>query len=78
MTALVDDVRRLQRTLIGEFHTSPDLFDEIARMEALLAETYRDRFLYEVLQNSDDAGSRAVRIDAGTTGTLVWETMAGR
>ncbi|GAA0926806.1 DUF3883 domain-containing protein [Pseudonocardia zijingensis] len=66
-------VRELQSKLVAEFHTSPDLFEEIARIEALLAETYRDRFLYELLQNSDDAGSTEVRVDHSSATSLTWE-----
>lgn len=34
-------------------------------MEGLLAETYRNRVAYELLQNSDDAGSSAVEVIVG-------------
>ncbi|WP_328534775.1 DUF3883 domain-containing protein [Micromonospora zamorensis] len=62
----------LQETLVRENAQAPGLFGEIARMEGLLAETYRDRVHYELLQNSDDAGSRTVEITHRADGSFVW------
>ncbi|WP_067891763.1 sacsin N-terminal ATP-binding-like domain-containing protein [Nocardia vaccinii] len=60
--ATVDKIKALQRVLLEEYKQAPGLFGEIARMEGLLAETYRNRVAYELLQNSDDADSSAVEI----------------
>ncbi|MFI7492793.1 DUF3883 domain-containing protein [Micromonospora echinaurantiaca] len=62
----------LQETLVRENAQAPGLFGEIARMEGLLAETYRDRVPYELLQNSDDAGSHTVEITHRADGSFVW------
>lgn len=59
---IAEHIQRLQETLIREHSQAPGLFGEIARMEKLLAETYRSRVFYELLQNSDDAGSRTIEI----------------
>ena len=42
-----------------------------ANSMSTLAAVARDRFFDELLQKSDNAGSRAVRIDAGTSEALV-------
>ncbi|MFF0836711.1 MULTISPECIES: sacsin N-terminal ATP-binding-like domain-containing protein [unclassified Streptomyces] len=56
-------VAALRDVLVREHVQAPGLFREIARMEELLADTYRDRVPYELLQNSDDAGSQSVLIE---------------
>lgn len=66
------DLGALQRQLAAEFNQAPGLFGEIARMEGLLADTYRDRVSYELLQNSDDAGSRLVEITRLSAGRYRW------
>ena len=53
-------VKALQEQLISEYHSAPDMFRELASMETLLADTYRNRAQYELLQNSDDAGASRV------------------
>lgn len=62
-THLLEGVRALRTQLILEHSQAPGLFREMAQVEKLLAETYRSRVLYELLQNSDDAGSTSVRIE---------------
>lgn len=47
------------------------MFRELAHIESLLAETYRDRVAYELLQNSDDANSRTVTIRV-SPGSVRW------
>ncbi|KSZ58796.1 hypothetical protein Z045_09130 [Rhodococcus pyridinivorans KG-16] len=65
-------LHQLQDTLIDEHLQAPGLFREIARMEGLLAETYRNRVPYELLQNSDDAGSSTVTVVESPDGTFSW------
>ena len=48
------------------------MFTELAHIEGLLAETYRDRIQYEMLQNSDDAGATAVEVTVGSDGSVTW------
>ena len=63
----------LQTVLVNEYAQSKGMFAELARIETLLAETYRNRVQYELLQNSDDAGSTAVAITIHDSGTVIWE-----
>ncbi|WP_426569998.1 sacsin N-terminal ATP-binding-like domain-containing protein [Streptomyces canus] len=72
MTGLVAAVTGLRNTLVHEHVQAPGLFREIARMEELLADTYRDRVPYELLQNSDDAGSRFVLVEDLGEGRFRW------
>lgn len=72
MSALIQQVENLRQQLIREHAQAPGLFREMANVESLLAETYRARVLYELLQNSDDAGSTVVDVDLRTPGKLVW------
>ncbi|GAA1569859.1 hypothetical protein GCM10009827_109570 [Dactylosporangium maewongense] len=72
MSTLVDAVQQLRTQLLREHEQAPGLFGEIARIEALLAETYRNRVLYEFLQNSDDAGATVVTVDLRLPGTVHW------
>ena len=62
----------LQSTLVREYAQSRGMFTELAHIEALLAETYRDRIQYELLQNSDDAGATEVDVTVGSDGSVVW------
>jgi hypothetical protein len=70
MSELAQHLTSLQGRLVDEHRQAPGLFGEIARMEDLLAETYRNRVPYELLQNSDDAGSTVVTITE--LGDKVW------
>mgnify|MGYP001372983600 CR=1 FL=1 len=72
MNPLVGAARALRDQLIQEHTLAPGLFHEMARIEALLAETYRTRVLYELLQNSDDAGSTTVVVDMSDSRRLTW------
>ncbi|MFC6881543.1 MULTISPECIES: DUF3883 domain-containing protein [Actinomadura] len=72
MPGLARHLQTLQTTLVREYTQAPGLFGEIARMEALLADTYRDRVPYELLQNSDDAGSRVVEVEDLGDGRFGW------
>ena len=72
MSALAQQVEGLRDQLVREHVQAPGLFREMANVETLLAETYRARVLYELLQNSDDAGSTTVDIDLNEPGRLVW------
>lgn len=72
MSDLVKAVRDLQSLLTVEYSMSPGMFQEIARLESLLAETYRNRVQYELLQNSDDAQSTSVQIRQGRDGSVIW------
>lgn len=72
MNTLADQVGGLRDQLVKEHAQAPGLFREMANVETLLAETYRARVLYELLQNSDDAGSTTVDIDLTEPGRLVW------
>ncbi|MEU5400270.1 DUF3883 domain-containing protein [Streptomyces sp. NPDC005963] len=72
MSELLSRLTALQAALVREHTQAPGLFGEIARMEGLLAETYRNRVPYELLQNSDDAGSGTVRIEALGGGRFRW------
>ncbi|WP_447925557.1 sacsin N-terminal ATP-binding-like domain-containing protein [Georgenia muralis] len=57
---------------MAEHSQAPGMFGEVARMEAMLADTYRNRVQYELLQNSDDAGARTVAIETTTPGQFSW------
>lgn len=72
MSELVKAVQELQSLLTAEYSMSPGMFQEIARMESLLAETYRNRVQYELLQNSDDAQSTLVHILQEKDGSVTW------
>jgi Domain of unknown function (DUF3883) len=48
------------------------MFTELAHIETLLAETYRDRVQYELLQNSDDAGATHVTATLASDGSVRW------
>jgi len=72
MSALAQHLAALQLQLIDEHKQAPGLFGEIARMESLLADTYRNRVPYELLQNSDDAGSTNVIITGRGEGIWSW------
>lgn len=72
MSELVERVGELRELLAREHTQAPGLFGEMARMEGLLADTYRNRVLYELLQNSDDAGARSVEFDAAGTDRFRW------
>lgn len=63
MIGPMEAVAALRDVLVREHVQAPGLFREIARMEELLADTYRDRVPYELLQNSDDAGSQSVLVE---------------
>lgn len=65
-------LEELQSTLVGEFAQSRGMFTELAHIETLLAETYRDRIQYELLQNSDDAGATEVDVTVNADGSVVW------
>lgn len=69
---LAEEVSALQDCLLREYGFSPGMFAEVARMEGLLAETYRDRIQYELLQNSDDAGSHTVVVQVASDGVVTW------
>ena len=72
MSELVERVGALQDLLTREHTQAPGLFGEMARMEGLLADTYRNRVLYELLQNSDDAGACSVEVDVSGVDRLRW------
>src|ERR1700761_9243708 len=72
MSELAQHLAALQVRLIDEHRQAPGLFGEIARMEELLADTYRNRVPYELLQNSDDAGSNTVTITGLGDGVWSW------
>lgn len=72
MSVLIEHLAALQAQLIDEHKQAPGLFGEIARMEDLLADTYRNRVPYELLQNSDDAGSTIVTITQFDNSTWSW------
>jgi hypothetical protein len=72
VTDLVAAVAALRDVLVREHAQAPGLFREIARMEELLADTYRDRVPYELLQNSDDAGSQSVFVEDIGGGRFRW------
>ncbi len=72
MNQVVVAARALRDQLIQEHALAPGLFHEMARIESLLAETYRTRVLYELLQNSDDAGSTTVVADMSAPTRLAW------
>jgi hypothetical protein len=76
MTDLAQHLQTLQATLVREHAQAPGLFGEIARMEGLLADTYRDRVPYELLQNSDDAASRVVEVEDLGDGRFRWRRTA--
>jgi hypothetical protein len=69
---LTQHLAALQARLVDEHRQAPGLFGEIARMEDLLADTYRNRVPYELLQNSDDAESTIVTITALRDRTWSW------
>ncbi|QQB63212.1 DUF3883 domain-containing protein [Kytococcus sedentarius] len=71
MSRLIGEVLQLRAQLIREHTQAPGLFREMAHVENLLAETYRARVLYELLQNSDDAGAAHVRVSI-TDERLAW------
>ncbi|UQX11408.1 sacsin N-terminal ATP-binding-like domain-containing protein [Candidatus Mycobacterium methanotrophicum] len=72
MSELTQHLAALQARLVDEHKQAPGLFGEIARMEDLLADTYRNRVPYELLQNSDDAGSTIVTITGLGDKTWSW------
>lgn len=72
MNELTQHLAALQARLVDEHKQAPGLFGEIARMEDLLADTYRNRVPYELLQNSDDAGSTIVTITEFGDRTWCW------
>ncbi|MGW6979115.1 sacsin N-terminal ATP-binding-like domain-containing protein [Streptomyces sp. NPDC054932] len=72
MSDLARHLLALQDTLVREHAQAPGLFGEIARMEDLLADTYRNRVPYELLQNSDDAGSVNVVVEDLGDGRYTW------
>ncbi|WP_406387264.1 sacsin N-terminal ATP-binding-like domain-containing protein [Streptomyces sp. NBC_00887] len=72
MSDLARHLLALQDTLVREHAQAPGLFGEIARMEDLLADTYRNRVPYELLQNSDDADSTAVIVETLGDGRFSW------
>ena len=72
MSELTQRLAALQARLVDEHKQAPGLFGEIARMEDLLADTYRNRVAYELLQNSDDAGSTTVTITKLSDRTWSW------
>ena len=69
---LENSLEELQRVLVAEYSQSRGMFTELAHIESLLAETYRERVQYELLQNSDDAGATAVNITIGPDGAVEW------
>lgn len=69
---LLESLEALQSTLVAEFSQSRGMFTELAHIETLLAETYRDRVQYELLQNSDDAGATCVAVSVGSEGSVSW------
>jgi hypothetical protein len=68
----LDTLAALQVNLIGEFSQARGMFIELAHIETLLAETYRDRVQYELLQNSDDAGAGHVSVFVASDGSVSW------
>ncbi|GAA4824254.1 sacsin N-terminal ATP-binding-like domain-containing protein [Tomitella cavernea] len=70
MIEMIHHLSALQAQMVDEHRQAPGLFGEIARMEDLLADTYRNRVPYELLQNSDDAGSTIITITG--LGGSVW------
>jgi hypothetical protein len=69
---LQEFLQHLQGVLINEYSQSKGMFGELARMETNLADTYRNRIQYELLQNSDDAASTEVHITISSDGKVVW------
>ena len=69
---LLRSLEALQSTLAAEFSQSRGMFTELAHIETLLAETYRDRVQYELLQNSDDAGASHVTVTVAADGSVRW------
>jgi hypothetical protein len=69
---LLESLEALQSTLVAEFSQSRGMFTELAHIETLLAETYRDRVQYELLQNSDDAGADRVNVSVASDGSVRW------
>lgn len=69
---LLHALEQLQSTLASEYAQSRGMFTELAHIEGLLAETYRDRVQYEMLQNSDDAGATVVDVTVGSDGSVTW------
>ncbi|MFE3105166.1 sacsin N-terminal ATP-binding-like domain-containing protein [Nocardia tengchongensis] len=72
MSELAQHLAALQTRLVNEHKQAPGLFGEIARMEDLLADTYRNRVPYELLQNSDDAESTTITVTGLEDGTWSW------
>ena len=72
LAMLLRAVEQLQSTLAREHGQSRGMFTELAHIEGLLAETYRDRIQYEMLQNSDDAGATVVDVTVGSDGSVTW------
>lgn len=69
---LLQHLATLQAMLVNEYSQSRGMFMELAHIEALLAETYRDRIQYELLQNSDDAGATDVDVTIRPDGSVAW------
>lgn len=65
--------KKLSMDLATEYAQAPGLFKEIANIESMLAETYRNRVQYELLQNSDDAGATKVAVSYDGMTSFTWE-----
>lgn len=69
---LLNALDQLHSALISEYGQSRGMFTELAQIEGLLAETYRDRVQYEMLQNSDDAEASVIDVTVDSDGCVSW------
>lgn len=59
---LRDTILKLQTEFILEATSSPNLFQDMAKMEMYMAESYNERVFIELLQNADDAHSTKMKV----------------
>jgi len=64
-------LEQLQKSFLQEAKSAPKLFQDLAKVEQYIAESYKTRALIELIQNADDAQASAFGLHSFEDGFIV-------